>query len=334
MHIRVYGVQPDELPVYREAESRCGFTFEFASGVLNEGTVEEVSPCDAVIVLTNSSVNRTVAARLAEKGVRYVAARSAGSDHIDVRAARACGLHCCCVPRYAPEAISEHTILLALSVLRHAKLSAKKVAAGDFTMQNLKGRQLGQMTAGVFGTGRIGRTTMALLRGFGAEVLGWDPYPSAEAEKLCTYVEPEELLRRSDIVFLHCPLTEESRHMIGEEAIGKMKDGAVLVNTARGALVDHQAVLEALERGKLSGFAFDVYENESAFIRKQVPWDSIGDPVFRTLCQRDDTVYSPHVAFYTDAAIRSMIEVTLENLKEYETCGTCRNEILPEGESA
>ncbi|WP_352416594.1 NAD(P)-dependent oxidoreductase [Oscillibacter ruminantium] len=331
MHIRVYGVQADELAAYEKAEGKYGFTFEFAEAPLNEDTVDQVHNCDGIILVTTCNVTEKVVKELAERGVKYLATRSAGSDHVDYDAVVKYGLHCANVPFYAPEAIAEHTILMALWVLRHGKKSYEMVKSGDFTMKGLKGRQLGQLTAGVLGTGRIGRTTMTLLNGFGTKVLGWDPYPNAAAEKLGTYVSKEELFAQSDIVFLHCPLTDDSYHLICDETLALMKPGAVLVNTARGGLVDHAAVLKALENGKLSGFAFDVYENEAEFVRKKLPVDQISDPVFKALFQREDTAYSAHVAFYTDGAINSMIEVTLDNLKEYETTGQCRNEIKVEG---
>lgn len=331
MKIRVYGAQPDEMSLYKEAETKYGFTFDFANAPLNEDTVDQIQDCQGVILVTTCQVTEKVVQALAQKGVKYLATRSAGSDHVDYAAVKKYGLHCANVPFYAPEAIAEHTIMVALWVLRHGKKSYQKVMSGDFTMQGLKGRQLGQLTAGVLGTGRIGRTTMSILNGFGTRVLGWDPYPNAAAEKLCTYVEKEQLLKECDIVFLHCPLTPDSYHIIGREALELMKPGAVLVNTARGGLVDHAAVLQALESGKLGGFAFDVYEDEASFVRKKRPLDEIDDPVFKALLQREDTTYSAHVAFYTDGAIYSMIEVTLENLKEYETTGQCRNELKEEG---
>lgn len=330
MHIRVYGVQPDERKLYREAEDKYGFTFEFADAPLNEGTVEQVRDCEGLIVLTNCQVNEAVIQALAQRGVKYVATRSAGSDHVDYKAIKKYGLKAANVPFYAPEAISEHTVMAALMVLRNAKKGYEKVKRGDYTMQGLRGRQLGRLTAGVLGTGRIGRTTMSILKGFGTKLLGWDPYPNDAAAKLCAYAEKNEVLAQSDILFLHCPLTDDSYHIINDEALSLMKPGAVLVNTARGGLVNHAAVLKALESGKLSGFAFDVYENEAAFVRKQRTMEEINDPVFRALLEREDTWYSAHVAFYTDAAIYSMIEVSLANLKEYETTGACKNEIVEE----
>lgn len=327
MRVRVYGAQPDELGLYKEAETKYGFSFDFAQGMLNEETVDEVTDCEGIILVTTCKITEKVVQVLAQRGVKYLATRSAGSDHVDYGAVKKYGLHCANVPYYAPEAIAEYTILVALWTLRHGKRSWNMIQNGDFTMQGLRGRQLGRLTAGVLGTGRIGRTTMRLLNGFGTTVLGWDPYPNDAAAKLGTYVTKEELFQKSDIIFLHCPLTSDSYHIIGKEALEQMKDGAVLINTARGGLVDHPAVLQALESGKLSGFAFDVYENESAFVRKKKPLSEIDDPVFQALLARDDVYYSAHVAFYTDGAIYSMIEVTLDNLKEYETTGQCRNEI-------
>ena len=327
MHIKVYGVQPDEMEVYRRSEAEYGFTFEFAEGSLNENTVDETGKCDGIILLTTSRVTGTVAEKLAKQGVKYLATRSAGSDHIDYDSVVRYGMHCANVPFYAPGAIAEHTILMALSILRKSKRASHMVERGDFTLSGLRGRQLGELTAGVMGTGKIGRATARLLNGFGSNVLGWDPYPNEEAEKLCTYTTRDKLLRASDIIFLHCPLTPESYHMIDGEALEQMKEGAVLINTARGGLVDHAAVLRALKSGRLGGFAFDVYENEPAFLRKKISWNQIEDSVFSELLAREDTMYSAHMAFCTDSAIRNMIEVTLNNMKEYDDTGKCRNEI-------
>jgi D-lactate dehydrogenase len=331
MKVHVYGAQPDELKLYEEAQRAGDMTFTFAKTPLNEETVDQVEDCEALILVTNCQVNEKVVERLAQKGVKFLATRSAGSDHVDYAAVKKYGLQCANVPFYAPEAIAEHTILMALRVLRHEKKSTDKLAVGDYTMEGLKGRQLGQLTAGVLGTGRIGQTTMRLLNGFGTRVLGWDPYPNDAAAKLCTYTERDQLLRESDIVFLHCPLTPDSYHIIGAEALGQMKEGAILVNTARGGLVDHAAVLAALESGKLGGFAFDVYEDEASFVRKKKTMAEINDPVFERLLSREDAVYTPHVAFYTDGAIYSMIEVTLDNLRQYQETGSCKNELKEAG---
>jgi D-lactate dehydrogenase len=199
---------------------------------------------------------------------------------VDYTAVKRLGMRCCNVPFYAPEAIAEHTILMALRVLRHEKKCSAKVAAGDYTLEGLKGRQLGQLTAGVLGTGRIGRTTMSLLNGFGARVLGWDPYPNEAAAKLCTYVERDELLKQSDIIFLHCPLTPDSYHVIGRETLGMMREGAVLINTARGGLVDQNAVLEALESGRPDSPLTSMRMRPPSSARRR-PWTRLTTPPSR-----------------------------------------------------
>ncbi len=327
MQIRVHGVQPDELEVYRQAEKEFGFSFEFRESPLNAESAAEIQGCGAVIFLTNSRITEEIAEILASRGVKYLAARSAGTDHVDVEAVRRNGLRLCSVPYYAPEAISEHTVMLALMLLRKVNRIFARVKAGDYTMPGIRGRQLGEMTAGVFGSGRIGRTTMQILKGFGCRILCYDPFQNEEAKKLCTYVTKEELLKESDIVFLHCPLTPENQGLIGKESLALMQEGTVLVNTARGGLVDAAAVLAALKDGKLSAFGFDVIEGESAFVRKKKSFAEIGDPVFEELLGMENVIYTPHVAFYTDGAIRSMNQVTLRNLKEFSDTGECRNEV-------
>ncbi|HWP51943.1 MAG TPA: NAD(P)-dependent oxidoreductase, partial [Clostridia bacterium] len=157
-------------------------------------------------------------------------------------------------------------------------------------------------------------------------VLSYGTHPSTEAEKYSESVTTDALLGQSDIIFLHCPLKAQNYHMIDSESIAKMKDGVFLVNTARGGLVDAQAVLEALLKGKMAGYGFDVYENEAAFLRKNVGLDAV-DAIFRALLGCKNAFFTAHTAFYTDIAIESMIRVTLDNLKEYEQTGKCRNEV-------
>ncbi len=327
MKIRVYGVQADERPYYREVQKRYGFDLTFASEILSADTVHLTKGFDGLIIMTNCKISGDVARALKQNGVRFLATRTAGTDHIDVAAVHENGLSIANVPSYSPNAIAEHTVMTALNLLRHTKRSARKIDIGDFTMTGLKGRELGSMTAGVWGVGQIGLATMRLLNGFGCRVLSYGTHPSEEAAKYSAPVTTDILLKESDIIFLHCPLRAQNYHMIDRPAITQMKDGAFLVNTARGGLVDAEAVLAALQEGKLAGYGFDVYETEAAFLRKNIGLAAVEDQVFRALLDRDDVIYTAHVAFYTDTAIESMISVTLDNLKEYELTGTCRNEV-------
>lgn len=328
MNILVYGVQEDERPFYEAAREKYGFSFAFAQEGLCAENAHLTRGFDALIIMTADKITREVAAALRENGVRFLGARSAGVDHIDAAALRESGLRAANVPFYSPGAIAEHTILLALNVLRHSKREARMTATGDFSMAGLKGRELSQMTAGVFGTGRIGMETIRLLRGFGCRVLACTPHPSQAAEQYCEYGEEADLLREADILFLHCPLKAENLHFINGAAIAQMKDGAYLINTARGGLVDHAEVLDALKSGKLGGFGFDVYEGEGSFLRKNVGMDAVTDPIFQELLACENAYYTAHMAFYTYTAIESMIRTTLDNLKEFEQTGECRNEVF------
>ena len=327
MKVRVYGSQKDEYAFYESAKETSGFSFTFASEVLSMETVHLTLGFDAIIIVTTCKITSEVAQALYKNGVRFIAARSAGTDHIDYDAARATGLLAANVPFYSPGAIAEHTLMTALNLLRRSKREAGMIASGDFSMSGLKGRQLSGMTAGVFGTGRIGLRTMQLLSGFGCRILAYDLYPGEQAKAYCEYREPEYLLRESDILFFHCPLTEQNYHMINRDSIAKMKDGVYIVNAARGGLIDGRAVLEALQAGKVAGFGFDVYENEQAFLRKNIGPDTIEDEVFRQLLLCENAYYTAHIAFYTDAAIKNMIQVSIDNLKEYKLTGKCRNEL-------
>lgn len=327
MKIRVYGVQADELPYYHKVQTKYGFDFTFASEILSADTVHLTKGFDGLIVMTNCKITRGVAQALKQNDVRFLATRTAGTDHIDVAAVHENGLSVANVPSYSPNAIAEHTVMTALNLMRYTKRSMRKIDAGDFTMTGLKGRELGSMTAGVWGVGQIGLATIRLLNGFGCRVLSYGTHPSEEAAKYSQSVTTEVLLKESDIIFLHCPLRSQNYHMIDCQAIARMKDGVFLVNTARGGLVDAEAVLAALQSGKMAGFGFDVYETEATFLRKNIGQDAVEDKVFRALLDCDNAFYTAHVAFYTDIAVESMIRVTLDNLKEYELTGTCRNEV-------
>lgn len=326
MKVCVYSAQSAEIEFYKRAEGEQ-LSFKFVSAPLSVDNISESNGFDGIIITTNSPVDEKTAEILSDNGVKYIACRSAGTDYVDYNAIKKHGMHCCYVPFYSPEAIAEYTILMALKVLRREKKLSLKLSEGDYSLPGLRGRQLNELTAGVIGTGRIGRTTMKLLNGFGTKVLGWDPYPNDAAAELCTYVELDDLFSESDIVFVHCPLTEDNYHLVDTKAIEKMKNSAVLINSARGGLVDHSAVLKALKDGKLSGFAFDVYENEKEFVRKKKSLAEINDPIFEELLSREDTVYSPHIAFFTEQAILNLIDVTIENLREYDATGECKNEI-------
>lgn len=327
MKVRIYGAKPDEIAFYHTMQDQYPVEPVFAREILSMETVSRTKGFEAVWILTVCKITEEVARALKENGVKYVVTRSAGYDHMDLNAMRVQGLKGANVPYYSPKAISEHAILTALSILRYAKKQQRMVAGGNFTLEGIQGRELNSMTAGVIGTGRIGCETISFLKGFGCRVLAYDVFENERARSMAQYVPLEELFSSSDIVFLHCPLTEENYHLLDEAALEQMKDGVYIVNNARGGLVDHRAVLKGLKSKKVAGFGFDVYEEEAAFLRKKDVKAEQYDPVFRELLEQENAVYTAHTGFYTDKAIESMILVTLENLKEYAMTGSCRNEL-------
>ncbi|WFR55550.1 NAD(P)-dependent oxidoreductase [Anaerocolumna sp. AGMB13025] len=201
------------------------------------------------------------------------------------------------------------------------------VSQFDFTLNGLKGRELRNMTVGVIGTGRIGAETIKNLTGFGCNILAYDLYENKAVAGQVTYSGLDQVLTESDILILHCPLTKENEKLINSDTLARMKDGTVLINTARGGLMDYEAVLGAIENGKLSAAAFDVYDSETNYIRKKVNPDSFESETLKKLMEKENVIYTAHMSFYTDTAIENMILTTFDNLMEYETKGVCSNEI-------
>ena len=249
------------------------------------------------------------------------------AEKIDKNAIKKCGIKAANVPGYSPNAISEHTVLLILSLLRKMKTQLKRIEEQYFFLNGLRGRELKSMTVGVIGTGKIGTATIQDLSGFGCRILANGHHPNPEVQRLAEQVDLETLLEQSDIVVLHCPMSEQNYHMINAGTIQKMKPGALLVNTARGGLVDTQAVYEALQNRRLGGFAMDVYEYENLTARKDYRGKPLDDSLLSGLLAMDQVLFTTHTAFYTDQAIENIVESSLENLASFFRAGESENEI-------
>ncbi|MFA9380468.1 MAG: NAD(P)-dependent oxidoreductase [Acetanaerobacterium sp.] len=323
----IFGVRDDELAIYDSLNKTLGMEIAFAKGFLSIDTVQTTKGFDAVLILTNCRIDDTIAAQLADCGVRYILSRAAGTDHIDLKAVARHGLQAANVPFYSAGAVSEHTVMLLLMVLRRARQALHMVDAHDFTLTGLRGRELRNLTVGVFGAGRIGAETIRLVSGFGARVLVSSLEMSDETRRIATPVSREALFSQSDVLIFHCGLSEDTRHIINKASIATLRDGVVLVNTARGGLLDHAAVLEGLKSGKIAGFAMDVYEDESSFMRKNLGENALPDPVFAQLLMMENVIFTAHMSFFTDTAIANMIAVSLQNAAEYDKTGRCQNEL-------
>jgi D-lactate dehydrogenase len=273
---------------------------------------------EAVCPFVNDELTRPVLEELADRGVRWLALRSAGFNHVDLEAADELGIGVARVPAYSPYAVAEHTVALLLAVDRKLHRSWNRVREQNFSLDGLLGFDLRERTVGIVGTGKIGHLVARICRGFGCSVIGYDPYPSDEARDLgLQYVELEELLRRSDVISLHSPLTPETYHMLDEQAFSLMKDGVTIVNTSRGALIDTPALVEALKSGKVDRVALDVYEEEGDLFFEDLSDRVIGDDTFARLLTFPNVLVTAHQAFFTEEALTNIAETTVSNLEAF-----------------
>ena len=256
-----YDAKPYDKPSFERYGALSGVQFRFFETKLNEDTAELAKGCEAVCVFVNDDVNAAVIEKLYGYGVKLIALRSAGYNNVDVRAAYG-KIHVVHVPSYSPYAVAEHAMALLLTSVRRIHKAYNRTREFNFSLSGLTGFDLHGKTAGVIGTGRIGRIFIDICRGFGMNVVAYDRFPAPDGG--ISYVTLGELFARSDVISLHCPLTDETRHMIGADAISKMKNGVVIVNTSRGSNVDETALLEALNSGKVRAAGLDVYADEPA----------------------------------------------------------------------
>lgn len=289
---------------------------------LTSATAELAKGADAVCLFANDHANASAIGTFAELGVRLIALRSAGFNNVDLSAALARGIAVCRVPAYSPHAVAEHTFALILAVVRKVHRAYNRVREGNFSLDGLLGFDLAGKTIGIVGVGNIGSVVLQIARGFGCKVVGSDPFPRKDLELAgLTYCSLEELLEVSDIVTLHCPLNSNTRHLIDETALNRMKAGAILVNTSRGAVVDTRAVIGALKGRRLGGLAIDVYEEEDALFFEDRSAETIMDDLFARLLTFPNVLITGHQGFFTVEALTAIAETTFANIDAFERTG-------------
>lgn len=294
---------------------------------LDADTAALAHGCQAVCVFVNDRLDAPALHALAGLGVGAVLLRCAGFNNVDLTVALDLGLFVARVPSYSPEAVAEHTLALVMTLNRQTHRAYNRVRDGNFMLEGLLGSTLHGKTVGIVGTGKIGLATARIFHGMGCTVLGCDPYPSPLFEPLGHMAPLEELLARSDIVTLHCPLTEASKHMIDAAALSRMKAGAMLVNTSRGALVDTTAVIKALKSRQLGHLAIDVYEQEGALFFQDRSGEIIDDDVFQRLMTFPNVLVTGHQGFFTVEALREISTATLVNLRHFVESTPCPNRV-------
>ena len=300
-----------------------GHDLQFFEAKLNERSAGLAAGHDAICAFVNDQLGREVLEILATNGIRLVALRSAGFNHVDLEAARDLGLAVARVPAYSPEAIAEHTVALILSLNRKTHKAYARVREGNFALEGLLGFDLNARTIGIIGTGKIGLGVARVMRGFGCRIIAFDPQRSSELAALGgSYFNMPELPASSDIISLHCPLTPATYHLIDAKAIDQMKPGVMLINTSRGAVVDATALIAGLKASKLGHVGLDVYEEEGDLFFENLSDKMIQDDVFARLLTFPNVLITAHQAFFTREAMSAIAETTIKNISSYERTGS------------
>jgi D-specific alpha-keto acid dehydrogenase len=312
--VTVYGCGPDEAALFREIAPRFGVLPTITEAAVSEATAELAAGNRCVSVGHKTRVTDATLRALGRAGVEYVSTRSIGYDHINVTYAASIGVTVGNVA-YSPDSVADYTLMLMLMAVRNAKSVLRRADTHDYRLSEIRGKELRDLTVGVVGTGRIGAAVMARLRGFGCRTLAYDSRPGAAAD----YVPLEELLRQSDIVTLHTPLTAATHHLLDRRRIARLKDGAYIVNTGRGALLDTEALVHALESGRLGGAALDVLEGEEGIFYADRRNEPVECAALLRLQRLPNVLISPHTAYYTDHALRDTVENSLRNCVQFES---------------
>ena len=305
-----------------------GVTFKFFETKLNEDTVRLAKGFEVICAFVNDTVNAAVIDKMEKMGVKALALRCAGFNNVDIKHAR--GKICVFrVPAYSPYAVAEHAMAMLLTSVRRIHKAYIRSKDFNFSLSGLTGFDLYGKTVGVIGTGRIGRVFIDICLGFGMYVLAYDKFPSKELEnkKNVKYVELDELLKNSDIISLHCPLTEGTHYMIDKKAIEKCKKGVILINTSRGALVDSEALLNGIKDRQVGGACLDVYEEESDLFFEDNSGHILEDDTLARLITMPNVLVTSHQAFLTEEALENIAETTVQNILEFFKTGKCKNSI-------
>jgi D-lactate dehydrogenase len=315
--VAVYDTKPYDRESLAHVEGAETIDWRFLDFRLGPDTAYAASGAQAVCVFVNDDAGRTVLEKLTGLGVRLVALRCTGFNRVDVAAAKDLGLPVTRVPNYSPYSVAEHTIALILALNRKLLRAFNRVRDLNFSLAGLEGFDLHGKTAGIFGTGKIGRIVAEILKGFGMHVLAYDPYPPTEwaAQHGIVYSDGETLARESDVLSLHVPLTPETKHMVRRETIELMKPGAILVNVSRGQLIDTAALIQALKCRRLGGVALDVYEEEEGVFFEDLSGQVLEDDVLARLLTFPNVLITAHQAFLTREALKDIARVTVENVR-------------------
>lgn len=334
MKIAFFDTKPYDRESFEKTNTAFGDEITFFETKLNRDTAGLAKGYDAVCVFVNDTVDAEVIDSLCNCGVKAIALRCAGFNNVDMKYAFG-KIHVLRVPAYSPYAVAEHAIALLLTSIRRIHKAYIRTRDFNFSLNNLTGFDLYGKTVGVVGTGKIGRCFINICKGFGMNVLAFDKFPADDLKDAgVKYVSMDEMFRESDVISLHCPLTEETYHVIDEDAIEKCKKGVVLINTSRGALVDAQALLDGIKSRKVGAACLDVYEEESELFFEDFSGHILEDDILARLISMPNVIVTSHQAFLTKEALDNIAETTLTNLRQFFENNQCPNELCYMGGTA
>ncbi len=330
MKLAVFSTKPYDQRFLEAANVNYHHELVFFETHLNQATTALARDFPVVCVFVNDHLDAATVAALAAGGTRLIALRCAGFNNVDLKAAETHGIKVVRVPDYSPYAVAEHTAALILTLNRKIHRAYNRVRDGNFVLDGLLGFDLHGLTVGLIGTGKIGIEVARIMRGFGCQVVAYDLVPHVDAEKIgLRYTDLPEVYAVADILTLHCPLTPKTHHLIDKKAIAAMKNGVMLINTSRGAMIDTAAVIEGLKSGKIGYLGLDVYEEEGDLFFEDLSSVVLQDDVFARLLTFPNVVITGHQAFFTRNALENIARTTLENIAAIEKSGACANQVKP-----
>ncbi len=332
MKLTFFSTQSYDKLSFEEHNKRFGFSIEFFEVSLNDKSVNLIQSSEAICVFVNDRVTRPVIELLAAKGVKIIALRCAGFNNVDLHAAAEHNIKIVRVPAYSPHAVAEHAVAMILALNRKTHKAYNRIREQNFSLAGLMGFDLFGKTIGVIGTGNIGQVFAKIMLGFGCTVVAYDV---KEHENMIqagvAYCPLEEVLSRSDVLSLHCPLNEKTRYLISKDTIIKMKPGAMLINTSRGGLINTQSVISALKTGQLGALGIDVYEQEESLFFRDLSEHIIEDDTITRLMSFHNVLITAHQGFFTKEAMDQIAETTLSNLKGFDAGTVLPNEVKATG---
>ncbi len=327
--IAFFGAKPYDIVSFDQVNEKYNYDIRYYKGHLNPNNVVLTKDADAVCIFVNDTADATVIDAMAENGVKLLALRCAGFNNVDLAAAKG-KLPVVRVPAYSPYAVAEYSLALMLSLNRKIHRAYWRTRDGNFSLNGLMGFDMHGKTVGIIGTGKIAKILIKILKGLGMRILAYDLYPDhkfAEEEGIA-YTTLDELYRESDIISLHCPLTDQTRYIINEDSIDKMKDGVMIINTGRGQLIHTNALIEGLKEKKISAAGLDVYEEEGDYFYEDKSDKIIDDDVLARLLSFNNVIVTSHQAFFTKEAMHNIAETTLQNIEDFRQNRPLVNEVI------